>query len=582
MKKAADLLGARPSGTRPRGGKMTKGKILWVLTGMLIIAVAPVARGQESCAEPVRTGSGMVRGTKEDSAKTCVWRGIPYAAAPVGELRWKAPQSAPKWDGVKETVAFGSRCMQQGILKGQKGPKGISEDCLFLNIWRPAKPGKYPVMVWIHGGGYIIGGGDEDTYHGGRLAESGELVVVSINYRLNVFGFLASPALRDEDPDHSTGGYGTLDQVFALKWVHDNIANFGGDPANVTIFGESAGGWSTCTLLATPLAKGLFNHVIIESGACEASMTPEAAYKVSKKSFQALGCRTDDLACMRKFSAETILYKGSGSIVGGFEYLPVEDGHVLKATPLSMIRSGEFNRVSVLAGTNLDEFAGATKVIPKYYYTPPRDYVRNMTGVFGTNSADAAKLAELYPLSEFKDRPVLAYGRMFAADACLFCPTRRAAISLADQGVSNWLYRFDFSDMNFGKTAGAFHGLEVPFVFGNLDSGIAKRLLPKPKLKPAAALSKTVMGYWTNFAKTGDPNGPGLPAWRKFNAREQSLQILDKEVRSEPFPFSQRCEFWDSYHAPYLDLIDSLVASLPTYNRARLQETKKNRPRAMK
>jgi para-nitrobenzyl esterase len=542
-----------------------------------MISIAQTARAEDSCSEPVRTGSGLVRGASESKTSTCVWRGIPYAAAPVGELRWKAPQPAPAWSGVRDTVAFGNRCMQKGILFNSKGPKAMSEDCLFLNIWRPSpakRGGKYPVMVWIHGGGYITGGGDEDTYHGGRLANAGDVVVVSINYRLDVFGFLASHALREEDPNHSTGGYGTLDQAFALKWVHDNIANFGGDPANVTIFGESAGGWSTCTLVATPLTKGLFNRAIMESGTCEASRTPEAAYEVGKKSFLAVGCRPDDITCMRKLSASTILYKGSGSIVGGFDYVPVQDGYVLKDTPLEMIRSGDFNRVGVMAGTNLDEFAGATKLVAKYYYTLPPNYKRNMTGAFGTSRADASTLAALYPLSEFKNRPVLAYGRMFAADACLLCPTRRAAVSLAGQGIVTWLYRFDYHDTNFGQTAGAFHSAEVPFVFGNLDAGTAKSLIPKSKLEPAAALSKTMMGYWANFAKTGDPNGPGLPTWSVFNAKNSAVQILDKQVRNEPFSAAARCDFWDA-HLPYMELVDDLVASLPTYKCARLAPPRK-------
>ncbi len=549
---------------------MVKGKTFFILASLLIISIAQTARAQDSCSEPAPTGSGLVRGTSESETATCVWRGIPYAAAPVGELRWKAPQPAPQWSGVRDTVVFGNRCMQKGLLPGSQGPRAISEDCLFLNIWRPReKSGKLPVMVWVHGGGYITGGGDEQVYWGDRLAEKGGLVVVSINYRLNIFGFMAGPALRDEDPHHSTGGYGTLDQVFALRWVRDNIANFGGDPGKVTIFGESAGGWSICTLLATPLAKGLFNRVIMESGACEASRDPDAAYEIAKKSFSALNCDFNDLACMRKMPATTVLAKGSGALLGGFDYVPVQDGYVLKATPLEMIKSGDFNRASVMAGTNLDEFAGATKLVPKYYYTLPQDYERKLGKAFETTPEQAAKLVLLYPLAEFNNRPVLAYGRMFAADAALLCPTYRAVTSLAGQNGTAYLYRFDYDDLTYSKAIGVFHCAEIPFVFNNLDRGSLKMLYPNKNLDQARALSQVIQGYWINFAKTGDPNGPGLPAWAVFQAQNQTVQVLDTQVRSEPVSFSGRCEFWETYPTAYLELMNGLVDSLPGSGLAR-------------
>jgi para-nitrobenzyl esterase len=556
-------------------------KIVGLTICALVVATASPARASELCSNPVQTNSGAVRGSSDKKTNTCVWRGIPYAAAPVGELRWKAPQPTPAWSGTRDALKFGDRCMQRELTPGIPGPKNISEDCLFLNIWRPAKQGKFPVMVWIHGGGYIIGGGDDQTYWGDRLARDHGVVVVTINYRLNIFGFFAAPALRAEDPNHSVGGYGSMDQAFALKWVHDNIAKFGGDPGNVTVFGESAGGWSTCTMLATPLAKGLFQHVVIESGGCEASRDPESAYRVSEKSFKALGCKPKDIACMRKLPARELMAKGSVSILGGFEYAPNHDGHVLTATPLEMIRQGNFNRAAVMIGTNLDEFAGATKLIRKYYFTPARDYEKNLENSYGISKAQAQKLVELYPLSDFQSRPVLAYGRAIAADAALACPALRAATALAGQNAPVFLYRFDFDEFNFSKTAGVFHGLEIPFVFGNLDRSYTKSLIAGDDLVAAKKLSKTMEAYWTNFAKTGDPNGPAraeLPIWPRFNGARPEVQVLDSEVRNKPVDYKERCEFWDNFPSTYLDLFNRVLASVPLHNKAIPKEMKSDKP----
>ena len=262
-----------------------------------IIMLAGAAWSEDTCTEPVKTGSGFVRGVKSQDTATCSWKGIPYAAPPVGELRFRAPQPAPAWSGVREAFGPGPQCMQ--VLARGDARKNMSEDCLYLNVWRPQKSGVFPVMVWIHGGGYIMGSGGQGatgmTFDGSRLAEFGDVIVVTINYRLHAFGFLADPALRDEDPNHSTGNYGSLDQVAAIRWVHDNIAQFAGDPEKVTIFGESAGGWSICTMLATPLNQGMFQRAILESGGCTKSEDLDQGYeRVSAEAFTAedLGLRT--------------------------------------------------------------------------------------------------------------------------------------------------------------------------------------------------------------------------------------------------------------------------------------------------
>jgi len=234
------------------------------------------------CSEPVETESGRVSGFDDDDTDTCVWLGVPYAAPPVGDLRWRAPRQASAGEEVLEATAYGDKCMQKAEINEMINPSPeeiYSEDCLYLNIWRPTKSGIFPVMVWIHGGGYQSGTGTSRLIQGDRLAEAGEVVVVTINYRVNVFGFFTHPALREEDPDDSVGNYGSLDQVAAIRWVSDNVEGFGGDPGNVTIFGQSAGGRSICSLIATPLTQGLFHKAILESGGCQTSKSLEHGYE---------------------------------------------------------------------------------------------------------------------------------------------------------------------------------------------------------------------------------------------------------------------------------------------------------------
>ncbi len=538
-------------------------KARWIWAAAVAAMVWGAGAGaEELCTEAVKTRSGLVRGAAEAGTATCVWRGIPYAAPPVGDLRWKAPAPAPAWPGVREAVEWGHPCMQHGALTGLGDfKKEMSEDCLYLNVWRPARAGKFPVMVWIHGGGYHTGFGHMPLYRGDRLAQAGDVVVVSINYRLNIFGFLAHPALRNEDAHGSTGGYGTMDQAFALQWVHDNIAGFGGDPANVTIFGESAGGQSVCTMLATPLARGLFQRAIFESGGGNSSFRLDDAYAIGRASFKQAGCEDGDLACMRRVPAKRLLEKAGGSMVKAFDWLPCEDGWVLTASPVDMIQAGDFNRVPVMAGTNLDEFARAINLIPKYFFAPASQYEK-LIRAMGATPEEAARLVELYPLSEFNNRPRNALGRAFAADAVLTCPVRSSIAALAGQGEPAYLYRFEYRGMKHEKIMGCFHGAEVPFVFGSLDRPPMTAFYDETNLDQARALSRTMQSYWINFAKTGDPNGPGLSAWERFEPDRQRVQVLDTLIKSEPYPLAARCDFWDGYHESRVKLMNHLLKEL--------------------
>jgi para-nitrobenzyl esterase len=246
---------------------LNKAFLFGLAMAALFIPASP--RAEASCVEPVETASGLVRGMSDQDTATCVWKGIPYAAPPIGELRWKPPAPSPSWSGVRDATGFSRQCMQApGMLSDRK--LGFSEDCLYLNVWTPQKSGTFPVMFWIHGGGLNDGAASIPMYFGNKLAQRGDVVLVSINYRLGPFGFYSLREFAEENPHGSSGNYGLLDMVQALEWVRDNVANFGGDPENVTIFGESAGGRSVCSLIACPLAEGLFHKAIIESGGCGA------------------------------------------------------------------------------------------------------------------------------------------------------------------------------------------------------------------------------------------------------------------------------------------------------------------------
>ncbi|HUT54656.1 MAG TPA: carboxylesterase family protein [bacterium] len=534
----------------------------WAIMILAALTLAGEGRAQDLCAEPVATASGKVRGMSDKEAATCSWLGVPYAAPPVGELRWKAPAPAPAWTGVRDAVKYGDRCLQKGTMAAVDMGSGVSmsEDCLYLNVWRPKKSGSFPVMLFIHGGGYTGGSGSTEMYKGDRMAERGDVAVVTINYRLNVFGFLAHPALRAEDANQSTGGYGSLDQVAAIKWVHDNIAGFGGDPGNVTIFGESAGGWSVCTMLATPLNQGMIARAILESGGCEASAPLEKGYEQAKKVAGVFKCAENDVACLRQVSAKQLLDKGTGSQLGGFVWVPHYDGYLLTDSPLAMIRSGNYSHVPFMAGSNRNEVDVVLYFLPQIWRAKPGQYEQRVSEFLGVSADEAAKIAKVYPLGNYDNMPRRAFGAL-ATDAGLGCPTYLGLAAAAAQQPDTYYYRFDYHDMIYGKHLLAVHAMELPFVFNSMDRSPISALYGRRNIEEARMLSRVVQGYWINFAKTGDPNGPGLPVWPKFDLASPSVQVLDNIVRTEPAGMTERCAYWDSYnkdHAPIFETMGGL------------------------
>jgi para-nitrobenzyl esterase len=430
----------------------------------------------------------------------------------------------------------------------------MSEDCLFLNIWRPAKSGRFPVMVWVHGGGYAGGTGNSEMYFGDRMAAAGDVVVVTINYRLNVFGFFPLAALQQEDEHKAAGGQGALDHIAALEWVRDNIESFGGDPGNVTVFGESAGGYSICMLVATPLAKSLFHRAIMESGGCEDAPDAKSGFEWAATAMpKMVGCRADDLDCLRALPAAVVLKKlasGMGDGMGGHQR-PHADGYLLTASPLEMIRAGNYNRVPFIGGFNREEAAALMKLQPKLYYAPPWLYERRIREL-GFTADEAKRIAAAYPLSDYRNRVVLAIGQMAGSDGSFGCETWRGLVALSEKQPEVYFYRFEYEGFRFSGAIGVAHAMEMPYVFDSLDRAPINLLYSGRQEKAGRSLVRTMQGYWLNFARTGDPNGAGLPEWPRFTAAAPQVQVFDAETKPRPeTSLGERCKMWEEIgHMP--------------------------------
>jgi para-nitrobenzyl esterase len=476
--------------------------------------------------EPVaRTESGLVRGSGADVVS---FKGIPYAAPPVGPLRWKPPAPAVAWEGTREATEFCASCPQPAALPGASKQ---SEDCLTLNIWTPAKSAKerLPVMVWIYGGGFMIGSSAQPTYDGETLARQGA-VVVTFNYRLGALGFLAHPELSRESPQGVSGNYGLLDQIAALRWVQRNIENFGGDRRRVTIFGESAGGASVVTLLVSPLAKGLFHRAIAQSPTFV--FTPIRHLRESwygYRSAESEGAALGDLATLRARSVQELVKSripGSHAFfdlgLGG--YRPVVDGWVVPDDPSDLYERGRFNRVPVLAGTNADEGALFVGLLIKPAKTPAA-YRAWLTACFGEEPA--GRIFEAYPAAA--DADATEAEKDVITDFFFVEPTVSVLRAVQSKVPA---YRYRFSRVNASGKAtkmGAPHGAEVVYVFGTFKAPPA---LPLPGAQVTdetdLALSREMMAAWVRFAARGDPNGPGLVKWPRYSAdEERCLQWAD-------------------------------------------------------
>ena len=479
----------------------------------LRLAVLPAAAAVR---EPITTRSGLVSGVAGSDAAVRVFKGIPFAAPPAGDLRWRPPQPAARWSGVRAADRFSDNCMQRQAngaafppYGGDRSATSMSEDCLYLNVYTAAPSGtaKQPVMVWIHGGAWTSGSGP--IYQGEDLAKKG-VVYVSLNYRLGVFGFLAHAELSKESPQHASGNYALLDQIAALKWVQANIAAFGGDPSLVTIFGESAGSWSVHNLVGSPLAKGLFHRAIGESGG-RFSITTTLAQAEQAGARLAGEAGASTLAALRALPAGTL------NQLPGFQSVSNADGWVLPATMLDIFAAGRQNDVPVLIGSNADEGSIFTPAS-----TTAASFRERMQRRFG---AQADGYLALYPFTTDEEARRAQAASM--RDETFGWEMRTWARLQVRTGTSK-VYLYFFSHvppLENRAWLGAQHGAEIPYALnwpnGTHSSGV-------PWTDADRAVAAQVSQYWINFATTGDPNGPGLPSWPAFEAgRERVLGIAD-------------------------------------------------------
>jgi para-nitrobenzyl esterase len=474
----------------------------------------------------VTTHSGPISGVKVDDQVT-VYKGIPYAAPPVGELRWKAPVPVTPWKGVREATQFAPACVQPkstSVSVYTDDPPRMSEDCLYLNIWQPTqvKSGA-PVMVWIHGGAFHAGHTAGAVYNGSELARRG-VVIVSTSYRMGILGFLAHPQLSQESPQHVSGNYGLLDQLAALKWVKDNIAAFGGDPTNVTIFGESAGALSVMDLVASPQAKGLFSKAIAESG----YMVSNAELRKSRyglPSAEDIGVLT--VKALKANSIQDLRARDAVELIGtssagGFVPLPTVDGWLLPDQLVDIYDRGEQNHVPLLVGFNAGELRSLRVLLPPIPANAA-DYERQVKERF-KDLSDA--YLKQYPSSNVTES-VLAASR----DGLYGWTAQRLAMKQAAIGQPSYLYFFTHSyPSEVPMDLQAFHASEIPFVFGQIGPDVKlPGLWPRPPDSPQErALSNAMMDYWTSFARSGVPSS----TWKPYADGESYMELGDKPVPS--------------------------------------------------
>lgn len=486
-------------------------------------------------APTVKTDKGKVQGYVSTDGQIRIFKGIPYAAPPVGPLRWKPPQPAAKWHGTRQATSYGYHCMQPvlwpDMIFHDPGP---SEDCLTLNVWTPAKDkkAKLPVMVWIYGGGFTAGTTSEARQDGENLAHKG-VIVVSMNYRLGIFGFFVHPELAAESPQHASGNYGLMDQTAALQWVHKNIKEFGGDPNQVTIFGESAGSFSVSAQMASPLAQGLFQRAIGESGGAFSNTLPFATREEREKAdvdtvSKILG--VTKLADLRALSADKILSAATPRPgVSPVRFAPDVDGYFLPESVPAIYAAGKQAHVPLLAGWNADEGG-----IPEKTMTVA-EYNEMAQKRFGAN---AKKFLAAY--SATTDDEALRAAKDLAGDMFIADSTWRwleAQVATGEQPVYRYHFELPSPGDKFHPAGTTFHSDDIEYVFGTLDSRLGMNVRPEDR-----KMSEIMQTYWTNFAKKGDPNGDDLPKWPVYNAAG-NWQVMHLTPTPEARPDIHRARY---------------------------------------
>jgi len=517
----------------------------------VLIAVLLSSAAFAAIKDPVRVEQGLLAGTNGSSADMRIYRGIPFAAPPVGDLRWRAPQPAAKWQGVRQAAEFSNACWQTqypaaaAIYQAKLPP--LREDCLYLNIWTPAKSAKdrLPVMVWIHGGGFTRGFAGTRAYDGEALARKGA-VIVTINYRLGIFGFFAHPALSTESGHHASGNYALLDQIAALQWVQKNIAAFGGDPKRVTIFGESAGSWAVNMLMASPLAKGLFQRAIGESGGSfspmktlaeaekegeklAASLVPAPAADTKTEAGDKPGTQSI-LKTLRAKPAEELLKASDAETVR-----PMVDGWVLPEDVATIFAQGRQNDVPLIVGYNADE--GTT-------LAPQAANLKSMMftgGIYQRYGSQADAFLKIYPAGS-DEQAVSSFYSAFRDQ--LFGWEMRTWARMATKTGHQPAYVYYFSHRPPGPQSErlrAFHASEIPYVFGTF-------FWPFPWEDTDKKLSDAMITYWVNFAASGNPNGGSLIKWPVYNAKDDQALEFGDQIAVRPEVNKTGLDFFDSYY----------------------------------
>jgi para-nitrobenzyl esterase len=510
-----------------------------------LVAVAPAVGASTLGGQAAAGASGPVAGTANGAVRGLAsgavdeFLGIPYAAPPVGALRWQPPQPAASWSGVRDATQFAPHCPQAASPFGQAS---TSEDCLFLNVFTPShQRAGSPVMVWIHGGALVTG--ESDDYNPAKLVEDG-VTVVTINYRLGALGFLAHPALADANGQ--SGDYGLMDQQAALRWVQRNIASFGGNPHNVTIFGESAGGLSTLSQVASPQARGLFERAIVESGSYNLTQASLASAETAGEAFATkAGCASQTAACLRGLPVSTILADEDAA-----GYTPNINSEVLPQTLGTAFATGNFNRVPIINGTNRDEWR-LFVAISELEGNPvtASNYQSMISSTLGVPAAAAAVIAAKYPLTAFSS-PSVALGAV-GTDAIFACP----ALTI-DQSVSHFVptFAYEFNDENAPENFlppvsfpyGAPHASEIQYLMD-----LPTAAFPGTLSAQQQQLATIMKGYWTNFAKRGFPSSFGTLSWPLFNNVTQKMQSLVPPTpqTETDFATTHNCGFWTALAA---------------------------------
>jgi len=500
----------------------------------------------------VETSHGPVCGVREGAL--AVFRGIPYARPPLGERRFRAPEPAPPWTEVRDASAFGPACLQPtdmvSTMLGFDG-EATSEDCLTVNVWVPPADGKKrPVLVWIHGGAFVVGSGSRRLTNAAALAERGEVIVVSCNYRLGAFGFLFLGE-HDGGVSGAVPNVGLLDQIAALRWVQREIAAFGGDPDNVTVFGESAGAIGVACLLALPHARGLFRRAILQSGSANLVAPPARAARVADSLLQRLGIAPGRVADLRRVPAEHLLEAQLRVMmeppegVGGLPFQPVIDGDILARDPFELIRAGSARDIPLVIGTTLDEMKLFDLLDPRVRELDANGLLRRCERTIG--AAHAARAIELYSALRQQRGSAASPADLWSAlesDRVMRAPAMRLAELQVAVQPAVYTYLFTWQSPYLNGALGACHALDIPFVFGTFEE---PRVVPFSGDGPDARhLSHQMQDAWVAFARHGDPGHDALPPWPRYEPTRRATMLLGPECAVVERPYEEERAFWET------------------------------------